>query len=289
MTQKMLLALLDAIQLESGIGQPILENCRALDYIEWGWIPQIRDFLWHIKGRIVGATSTPATYRTNDAYIMDSEDLDKLSRREKFYIHRCRLYLQVKTVSDIATADSTRIHDAWRNPGTDKPSHSTTRWPRQAAPFEMAWRVWSRFLDSFCSTSGSLLTPLGEWTTQNKTRQHRAHFHHEQQTLWLLRDGRWHQHQLITKHRTFWIFNPEITSLRQQAPTQVVPIDIIERTDNQIRTSPASRQRQDQTGSQTITIPWYRKPFKSFQHLTGQISLLLDPEDIHSLFQNKVS
>jgi hypothetical protein len=44
MTQKMLLALLDAIQLESGIGQPILENCRALDYIEWGWIPQIRDF-----------------------------------------------------------------------------------------------------------------------------------------------------------------------------------------------------------------------------------------------------
>jgi hypothetical protein len=67
MTQKMLLALLDAIQLESGIGQPILENCKALDYIEWGWIPQIRDFLWHINGRIVGATSTPATYRINDS------------------------------------------------------------------------------------------------------------------------------------------------------------------------------------------------------------------------------
>jgi hypothetical protein len=132
-----------------------------------------------------------------------------------------------------------------------------------------------------------LITTLGEWTTQNKTRQQRAFFHHEQQTLWLLREGRWHQHQLIAKHRTFWIFNPEITSLRQQAPTQVVPIDIIECTDNQIRTSPALRQRQDQTGLQTITIPWYRKPFQSFQLLTGQISLLIDPEDIHSLFQNK--
>jgi hypothetical protein len=62
MTQKMLLALLDTIQLESGIGQPILENCRALTYIEWGWIPQIRDFLWHINGKIIGATKTPLTY-----------------------------------------------------------------------------------------------------------------------------------------------------------------------------------------------------------------------------------
>jgi hypothetical protein len=36
MTQKMILALLDTIQVESGIGQPILENCKALVYIEWG-------------------------------------------------------------------------------------------------------------------------------------------------------------------------------------------------------------------------------------------------------------
>jgi hypothetical protein len=60
-TQIMLLTLLDTIQLESGIGQPILENCKALDYIERGWIPQIRDFLWHINGTIQGATDHPAT------------------------------------------------------------------------------------------------------------------------------------------------------------------------------------------------------------------------------------
>jgi hypothetical protein len=44
MTQKMILTLLETIQLEAGIGHPILEDCRPLDYIEWGWIPHIRDF-----------------------------------------------------------------------------------------------------------------------------------------------------------------------------------------------------------------------------------------------------
>jgi hypothetical protein len=79
MTQTMLLMLLDTIQLEAGIGQPILANCKALDYIEWGWIPQIRDFLWHINGNIQGATDPPATHRENDTYLMDAKYIDKIS------------------------------------------------------------------------------------------------------------------------------------------------------------------------------------------------------------------
>jgi hypothetical protein len=57
-TQSLLFILLETIQLEAGIGDPILENCRPLDYIEWGWIPHIRDFLFHINGRIIRATPT---------------------------------------------------------------------------------------------------------------------------------------------------------------------------------------------------------------------------------------
>jgi hypothetical protein len=59
-TSKMKKALLETIQLESGIGSPILEDNRPPDYIEWGWIPQIRDFLQHIEGKIIGATKKPA-------------------------------------------------------------------------------------------------------------------------------------------------------------------------------------------------------------------------------------
>lgn len=51
-TNMMLRAALDTIQLESGIGKPIMEDTRPLDYIEWGWIPSIRDFLHHIEAKI---------------------------------------------------------------------------------------------------------------------------------------------------------------------------------------------------------------------------------------------
>jgi hypothetical protein len=61
-TSKMIQALLETIQLESGIGSPILEDNRPLDYIEWGWIPQIRDFLQHIDGKIIGVTKTPPRF-----------------------------------------------------------------------------------------------------------------------------------------------------------------------------------------------------------------------------------
>jgi hypothetical protein len=62
MTQKMAMAVLEVIQMESGIGLPILEDCRTLNYIEWGWIPQIRDFLKHIIEEIINATAIPQRY-----------------------------------------------------------------------------------------------------------------------------------------------------------------------------------------------------------------------------------
>jgi hypothetical protein len=65
-TGMMLKAVLETIQMESGIGKPILEDTKPLDYIEWGWIPQIQDFLHHIDAKIMGATQTPLTYRQHD-------------------------------------------------------------------------------------------------------------------------------------------------------------------------------------------------------------------------------
>jgi hypothetical protein len=87
-TQAMLQALLETIQLEAGIGKPILEDTRPLDYIEWGWIPQIREFLNHIDGKIVGATKDPQTYREHDQYIMDSKVLQTMTYKERMLLHR---------------------------------------------------------------------------------------------------------------------------------------------------------------------------------------------------------
>jgi hypothetical protein len=64
-TKTMLKILLDTIQQEAGISRPILEETRPLQYIEWGWIPSIRDFLHHINTKITNATEGLKTYRKN--------------------------------------------------------------------------------------------------------------------------------------------------------------------------------------------------------------------------------
>jgi hypothetical protein len=129
-TSSMLHAVLETIQLESGIGKPILKDTRPLDYLEWGWIPQIRDFLEHIDGKIMGATKTPPTYRQNDQYIMDSDILQTTTYKERMLIHRCRIFLQVKVLSDISDAMGERILSEWtwknhRTQQRDGPSKKT--------------------------------------------------------------------------------------------------------------------------------------------------------------------
>jgi hypothetical protein len=286
MTQRMLLILLDTIQLESGIGQPILENCKALEYLEWGWIPQIRDFLWHIKGQIIGATMIPPIYRKNDSYLMDSTYLEGLSRRDKIYIHRCRIYLQVETVSDITAADGTHIDPVWKRQDSTKPSRSLIRWPRQQAPHAAAWRVWSKFLDSYYNDSGNLKQPLGEWIRQNKTRTHSAYFRFEHECLWKLENNNWYQYALRQKQRKCWVFQATASSQATQPPHTGVPIDIITSDGQSIKTTTAAKQLQDETAQEQQRV-WYQVPFLKHPHLTGHTLLLMDPNDIQEIFHEK--
>jgi hypothetical protein len=58
----MLSYLLEVVQMEVGIGRPIMEDNQPLIYIEWGWIPSIRDFLFHINAKIKNATMPPPTF-----------------------------------------------------------------------------------------------------------------------------------------------------------------------------------------------------------------------------------
>jgi hypothetical protein len=199
MTQAMLISLLDTIQLKAGIGKPILESCTALAYIEWSWIPQIRNFLWHINGQIIGATTMPQTYHEHDTYLMDSLIVNSLSQRDQIYIHQCRLYLQIETLSDIATSNRKHIHQAWHNSETEKPSTSDTQWPCQKSPHDTSWKVWSKFLDSFCIAGGSLQQPLGRWLMRNTSRTHRAYYHHDTQNRWSCNNTEWQSHNLISQ------------------------------------------------------------------------------------------
>jgi hypothetical protein len=197
MTSKLLRATAEMIQLESGIGSPIMMDTRALDYIEWGWIPGIREYLQHINGQITNATTQPKLYCENDMYIMDAHAITKVSSKERMLIHRCRIFMQVECVSDIANAEGTKLMEAWLSPKTLKPSKSNKNWPKQSDPGRQAWNIWKKFLINAFATSdgGKLRQPLGKWIARNDNRMHQAYS--DGNHLYLPKNGAWHQHAQI--------------------------------------------------------------------------------------------
>jgi enamine deaminase RidA (YjgF/YER057c/UK114 family) len=285
-TNMMLKATLDAIQLESGIGKPIMEDTRPLDYIEWGWIPSIRDFLHHIEAKITGVTQNPPLFRKNDCYIMDSKLLGSLTHKERMLIHRCRLFLQVEVLSDISDAAGITIHEAWLHPTREKPSYSLKQWPKQSDPGKEAWRIWQKFIsNAFTNQNGKLRNALGEWTRQNKNRVHRSYCN-EGATVLYTRDslGRWHAHEKRCAGRRCSIFHKSAYNL-DALPDKVIPIDIKTETEEGIVTDSWSQM-----------VPTEKDPnicssLREYINLTAKkrserIMLLIDENDMVNCLSN---
>jgi hypothetical protein len=227
-TTTMIRILLEVIQQEAGMIQaPILEDNRPLQYIEWGWIPSIRDFLHHIDAKITNATTGLTIYRTNDSLIMDAPALKKVTRKEQILINRCRLCLQVECISDIASADGRFILETWFDNKTTKPSMSTKRWPIQGDTGSEAWAIWKSFLISaFVKEDGTLNVKLGEWIRRNNFRTHDAYWSRSHNVL-LTRDQNdlWRHHPLLQVGRRQYVFSQEYR-VTSDLPSTATPIDI---------------------------------------------------------------
>jgi ribonuclease HI len=286
---EMIKCLLETIQLEAGIGKPILEENRTLIYIEWGWIPSIRDFLLHIQASITNATEQPETYREFDSFIMDAKLLIELTRKEQILINRCRLYLQVECVSDISNAEGNKIRTEWLRGDTQKDSQSLKKWPAQGDPGEEAWRIWRLFIErSFTTTDGSLHQPLGQWTQTNWYRRHLAYYHHRNKQLWYYSNTlKWTIHEILQEGRRNFFFDRNSTSEGKIPPDEATPIDIIEENDQTIitgkaarKTSPMNRTASTKTLSQIIQA-------KADQSLYHNVTFKEDEEELQYLLSNK--
>jgi hypothetical protein len=192
-------------------------------------------------------------------------------------------------MSDIASSDGTKIDQAWYSHDTDKPSQSLYRWPRQQPPNRPAWKTWKKFLDNFCSESGSLKEPLGNcWTQKNDNRRYSAYFQKDRGTLWWYNDNTWTTHKLTQQHRTYWRFanEPEYHS-DPTPPPEATPIDIINNSEGSIttrRTAPFTSTTHNQL---TTTTPWFSQPVEALDHIVGTVSLLYDTAEIKELFHSK--
>jgi hypothetical protein len=80
------------------------------------------------------------------------------------WLNQCRLYLRVLWLSELCTADGTKIElRAMNKPFTvfGKPLY---RYPNQGNPSSIAWSMWASALKRLCRSGNTLTTPVGPWT-----------------------------------------------------------------------------------------------------------------------------
>jgi hypothetical protein len=133
----------------------------------------IREFLKQC-GASVHTGRTEKTIRQKDEFIMKKFlDMD-WSTREIEQINRCRLFLNVSRISDIASADGKNVQPEWKKPEGEKNSFSKTCWPKIRAPNESSWKTWDIALKKLTDGQDRLTTPLGRWIVDPKRfRVHR--------------------------------------------------------------------------------------------------------------------
>lgn len=157
----------DWAQLEAGTSYGIFTSDRAsLPHLNLGWTTCIRDYLAFCKMSLsIHSLRLPKLRRGDDSIIMD-EALRVLSAHRIRAVNRCRLHLQVETVTDICDLGGNRVMEwAWNclRP-IDHWEKSSIHWPRQPRPDAADLRIWRAFLtDNFCSVDRRLYHPLGPW------------------------------------------------------------------------------------------------------------------------------
>jgi hypothetical protein len=80
-------------------------------------------------------------------------------------LNRCRLYLQVITLSDISTADGHTILPEIKQGIWLEQRKSNLLWPTQCNPPQANWEIWRHYLRQF-EEKGKLSQPLGNWVDQ---------------------------------------------------------------------------------------------------------------------------
>ncbi len=153
---------LEWIQLHAGLGTPLLETGKVLDYIPAGWIANLHrllvyadltvkiDNVWCVKPR-----------RTNDRIIMEYVQ-DHLPEWTWGSINKCRIYLQAVVISDLVDIPGKTI-----SPGVYQVAgrfrHSRLAFPSQATPTDKDIDSWQYFIQHITEEGKTLNTPLGGW------------------------------------------------------------------------------------------------------------------------------
>lgn len=273
-------------QLFAGTSKLLLNDQeRYLDYVPAKWLLSIREFLSLIQGTLnIHQSISYPKQRQGDQLLMDiAHDSNIFTSHQLECINQCRLYLQVRTVSDITNKAGTHLQSgAYHGPPTTLYSQARWLFPVQSKPHHQVWTYWLKFLNLIANHGYKLHQPLGQWLlpanqlarTWIEYRHKDGDQHFVQQltnpTQWLV----------LTRHRKTWhpshiISNPPFPDL--------FPCD---RTNNMAVSlhlyPPTSRPVAPSTFHDFV-----QQQSPAIQQFLAQIDLHFDPYTILELLNNK--
>ena len=159
------------LQLLAGCGTLFLnQDENNFKWLETGWLQSLWSFASKYSLKFLYPTGwVPPKPRSYDMFLMDFFQQCKLTVKDMRVLNRCRLYLQVLTVSDIMTADGKAILPAIKTGQLLDDRPSNLLWPTQGRPSPQEWNIWKQHL-AHMENKGKLVQPLGKWIASTHQR-----------------------------------------------------------------------------------------------------------------------
>lgn len=166
-TSKLLQVSLSYLQLAVGSSTSVfqLPPSTYVNWIDACWLVSLWIFLHKVQLHVTTSTHwMPKTLRQYDKILMDYFIALGYTASALGALNRCRIYLQIITLSDIVSADGSSIMPGVFHGIPLEDRVSTLKWPCQQRPPARDWELWSSALHSL-QPRNHLIQPLGEWTT----------------------------------------------------------------------------------------------------------------------------
>jgi Reverse transcriptase (RNA-dependent DNA polymerase) len=180
------------IQLQSGVGNPIMASRDNISYLPKNWILHLRNFLLEVNARIeISELWSPSPQRESDQYIMESFKKLCLSRSALKELNNWRMYYQVIFLSELCFATSKGIQPyfmEYNHENNPCQNRSTLNWPVQAKPDENSFKLWRRSIKAaFINKYNNHISNLGQWNLPAVLQYapRLAYYQHSEHTIYL--------------------------------------------------------------------------------------------------------
>jgi len=135
---------------------------------ESSWLKSHWKFISQQGYKVQGWTEQQKPRRIGDTFLMEQMiESGIISPDDLKKINRCRLYLQVWTIADIATGDGKEVSNSYYKGHRDNARDTKkTHWKEMKRPNINYWFIWQKYISIiFCNKENDLQlrTPLGEW------------------------------------------------------------------------------------------------------------------------------